>query len=82
MKSVEDRLVAQLFEHARPGRAADEAGGDHRAAEQVQRPRHVDALAAGDGAALDRAVATTQAEVRDRDGAVDRRVQSHREDHS
>src|SRR6185312_13787877 len=75
------RLVVQLFQHAGAGGAADEAGGDHRAAEAVQRPGHVDALAARHGAALDRAVATAEAEVRDRDGAVDRRVQRHRQDH-
>ena len=75
------RLFAQLFEHPGPGRAADEAGGDHRAAEQAQGAGDVDALAAGDGAALDRPVAAAEAEVRHRDGAVDRRVERHGEDH-
>ena len=56
-------------------------GGDHRPAQQAQRPGDVDPLAAGDGAALDRPVAATEAEIGNGDGTVDRRVQRHGEDH-
>ncbi len=76
------RLLAQLLEHPGAGRPAGEAGGDHRAAHQAQRAGDVDPLAARDGAALDRAVAAAQAKVRHRDGAIDRGVQGHGEDHS
>ena len=75
------RLLAQLFEHAGAGRAAGEAGGDHGLAEQAERAGDVDPLAAGDGAALDRAVAAPEPEVRHRDGAVDRGVEGDGEDH-
>ena len=49
--------------------------------EQLQRAGDVDALAAGDGARLDGAVAVALAEVRDGDGAVDRGVEGDGEDH-
>ena len=81
VKSVSTDSSCSCSSTRRPGRAADEAGGDHRAAEQAERAGDVDALAAGDGAALDRAVAVAEAEVGHRDGAVDRRVQGHGEDH-
>ena len=77
----EHRLLAELLEHPGAGRAAGEAGGDHRPAEQAERAGDVDPLAAGDGAALDRAVAVAEAEVRHRDGAVDRGVEGDGEDH-
>ena len=77
----EDRLLGELLEMRAPVRAAGEPGGDHRPAEQLQRPRDVDALAAGDGPRLDRAVATSEPEVRDGDGPVDRRVERHGKDH-
>ena len=66
VKSVSTDSSRSCFEHPRPGRAADEAGGDHRAAEQAQGAGDVDALAARHGAALDRAVAAAEAEVRAR----------------
>ena len=43
---VEDRLARQLLDDARPGRAADQAGGDDGDAERLQRARDVDAFAA------------------------------------
>src|SRR5205085_7088510 len=57
------------------------AGRDHGAAQQLQRPGDVDPLAAGDGAALDRAVAAALAEVGDGDGPVDRGIEGDGEDH-
>src|SRR5262249_47964251 len=77
----QDRLFAQLLEHPGPGRAAGEPGCDHRPAEEADRARDVDALAAGDRAALDRAVAMAETEVRNRDGPVDRGVEGDRENH-
>ena len=81
VKSVRIASSAQLLEHPVAGRPAGEAGGDHRAAEQAQRAGDVDPLAAGHRAALDRPVAVTESEVRDRDRAVDRRVEGDGEDH-
>src|SRR5262249_56610024 len=78
---VEDRLLAELLDQPAAGRAAGETGRDHGAAEQLQRARDVDALPAGGGAALDRAMALAEAEARDRHGAVDRRVEGDGEDH-
>ena len=43
---VEDRLLGELLDDARAGRAAGEAGGDHGLAERLERARDVDALAA------------------------------------
>src|SRR5204863_8762125 len=59
-----------------------EARRDHRLAERLQRPRHVDALAAGHGALLDRAVTAPEAEVRHGERPVDRRVQRDGDDHA
>ena len=47
----------------------------------LQRPGDVDALAAGDRARLDRAVALAKAEVGDRDRSIDRCVEGDGEDH-
>ena len=64
-----------------PVAAAGQPGGDHGPAEQLQGARHVDALAAREGARLDGAMAVPEPEVRDRDRAVDRGIQGDGEDH-
>src|ERR1700682_372631 len=61
--------------------AAGEAGRDHRLAELLQRPRDVDALAAGHRPLLDGAMAPPKPEVRHRERLVDRRVERDRNDH-
>ena len=59
---------------ARPGR-------DHRDLEDLERARDVDALAAGEGEHVARAVAEADLEHRNRERAVERRVRRHRDDH-
>ena len=81
VKSVSTASSRSCSSDPGPGRAADEAGRDHRLAEQAEGAGDVDPLAAGDGAALDRAVAAAEAEVRHRDRAVDRGVEGDCEDH-
>ena len=56
-------------------------GGDHRRAERLEHARDVDALAARHRRLVDAAVAPAEAEVRDRQGLVDRRVERDGEDH-
>ena len=81
MKSLRIRSSASSSMIRGAGRAAGEPGRDHGLAEQLQRAGDVDALAAGDGSRLDRAVAVAERGCRDRDGAVDRGVEGDREDH-
>ena len=77
----EDRFFAELLDHALAVRTAGEAGGDHRTAEQPEGTGDVDALATRHGAALDRAVTVSLAEVRNSDRAVDGGIQCHRDNH-
>src|SRR5262249_35094156 len=79
---VQDRLVRELLDDARPGPAADEAGRDNGHAEQLERPGHVDALPAGERDARARAVTLPALEVRHGQRPVDGRVESNGDDHA
>ncbi len=78
---VEDGLLRQTLEDSRARAAARQPGGDHGAPEQLQGARDVDALAAGDRARLDRAVALPEPEVGHGDRAVDGGIEGDGEDH-
>ena len=79
---VEDRLVGELLDDPDARGAARDAGGDHRLAQRLQGPCHVHPLAARHRRLLHRAVAAAQAEVRDGERLVDRRVERDRDDHA
>src|SRR4051794_346572 len=79
---VEDRLLGELLDDARPGRSSGEPGGDHRLAERLERARYVDALAARHGALLDGPVATPEPEVRHGERLVDGGVERDGDDHA
>ena len=81
VKSVRIDSSARRSISRAPVGPAGQAGGDHRPVQELQRAGDVDALAAGDGARLDGAVAMALPEARDRDGAVDRGVEGDGEDH-
>src|SRR5690606_2510923 len=72
---VEDRLLGQTLEDAGARGASGEAGGDHRAAEQLERAGDVHALAARDGPRLDGSVPEPEPEARYRHRPVDGGVQ-------
>ena len=74
--------LGELLDDARAGRAAREAGRDHGLPERLEHARDVDALAARHLGLLDRAVAAAEAEVRDRERLVDRRVERDGDDHA
>ena len=78
---VQDRLVGQLLDDARPGRPPATPVAI-TAAERLQRTRHVDALAACHRGLLDGPMAASDAEVRHRQCLVDRCIQRDGDDHS
>src|SRR5205085_8575897 len=78
---VEDSLLGQVLDDARPGRPAGHTRGDHRLAECLQRARDVDALSARHRRLLNSAMAPAQPEAWDRERLVDRRVERDGDDH-
>src|SRR5665213_1646751 len=78
---MKDRLLRELRGDLRAGRAALEAGRDHGLAERLQGARDVDALAPGERAALDGAVAAPEPEARHGQRLVDRGVECDGDDH-
>jgi sugar/nucleoside kinase (ribokinase family) len=74
-------VEAEILDDPVAGAAAREAGRDHRGLQPLQRPRHVDALAAGAGQAVRCPVPVTELEVRNRQRAVDRGVEGYGDDH-
>ena len=79
---AEHRELRELVDDPRAGRAAGQAGRDHRGAERLQHARDVHALAAWHRGLLHGAVAAPEPEVRDGQGLVDGRVESDRDDHA
>ncbi len=78
---AEDRLVAERLDDPGPGGAAGQAGGDHRLAEPLDRPRDVDALTARHRRLVDRAVPAAGREVGDFERLVEGRVERDGDDH-
>ena len=74
--------LRELVDDAGAGRAAGQAGGDHRRAERLEHAGDVDALAAGHRRLLHRAVAAAEPEVGHRQGLVDGRVERDGDDHA
>ena len=79
---AEHGQLRELVDDPRAGRAAREAGGDHRRAERLEHARDVDALAARHRRLLHRAVAAPEPEVRHGERLVDGRVEGDRDDHA
>ena len=78
---VEDRLLRQLLDDPRARAAAGEPGRDDRHVEPLQRPRDVDALAAGEREHAARPVPVPELEDRDGQRAVERGVEGDGDDH-
>ena len=78
---VQDRLLTELGDDLGSRRPALEAGRDHGLAERLEHPRDVHALAAGQRAAFDGAVAAPEPEARYRQRLVDCRVEGDGDDH-
>src|SRR5207302_5592019 len=71
----------QLLDDARAGAPTSEPGGHDRHLEPLERPRDVDALAAGERQRLARAVPLAPLEVRDGQRPVERGVEGDGDDH-
>ena len=78
---VEDRLVRQLFDDARPRSSPGEACRDNRNIQPLQRARDVDPFPAGKRETRACAMAMPRLEVWNRERAVDRSVERHGDDH-
>src|SRR5215218_3792318 len=78
---VQDRLRRQFLDDAGAGAAAREARRDDRHVEPLQRPRHVDPLAARERQHLARAMALAELEVGHGQSAVERGVERDGDDH-
>src|SRR5215213_9266138 len=78
---VEDALLGQVLDDARPRGTAGDAGRDHRLAQGPQRARHVHALAARHRRLLDSAMTPPEPEVGDSQGLVDGGVEGDGDDH-
>ena len=78
---AEDSLEAEILDDPVAGAAACETAGDHRGLQPLQRPRDVDALAAGAREAARRPVPVAELEVRDGQRPVDRGIQGYGDDH-
>ena len=80
-KSLRIALLGEVLDDAGAGRAAGDAGRDHRLAERAQRAGDVHALAARHGGLLDGAVTAAEPEVRHRERLVDGGVEGDGDDH-